>query len=225
MSNQITKFQLEEKIRRLYFKHRGNLNAIIEETGLDEEYIRKVTNRIRKKFKHDVSFEIACFVTEALLSGREQRLVILEDRLREILQKKSVVSLCCGYPIAIHEYGGSTWFRCKKCQQNCETTETDQVNDNTLIKFIDRMRKEDELIGKFLATMGIIAKNPDLPIEEGRKNLPENPTIDIEVEEELPPAEQKLIQKLKLLDPSDINRIRRLVESEVNRVTNDPQES
>jgi len=225
MTTQITKFQLEERIRRLYFKHRGNVSAVIEETGLDENYVRKVTNRIRKGFKHDVSFQIACHITEAILAGREQRLILLEDRLKEVLSKKEVISICCSSPVSIHTYDDSTWYKCKKCGNNCETMESDGVNDNTVIKIIDRMRREDEYIGKFLAAMGLILNSPDSPtqLQQSQEERSPRDSIQVESKEVLPPAEQKLLEKLNKLDPSEINRIRRLVESEVNRATNDPK--
>jgi len=227
MTTQITKFQTEEKIRRLYFKHRGNVSAVIEETGLEENYVRKVTNRIRKGFKHDASFQIACHITEAILLGREQRLTILEDRLKEVLSKKELISVCCSGPVSENTYEGSTWYKCKKCGKNCEILKADKVNDNTVIKIIDRMRREDEYVGKFLAAMGLILNSPETPgqLQSTQEERSTQDTIQVESSEVLPPAEQKLMEKLSQLDPSEINRIRRLIESEVNRATDEPEES
>lgn len=224
MSTGIEKFRMEERIRRLFFKHRGDINAIIEETKLDGNYIRKVTKKVRRGFQHDVNFEIACFITDAILSGREQRLIILEDRLNEILKKKETVSICHAAPVSEHKYEGSTWYKCKMCLQNCETQEVDRVDDNHVAKLIDRMRKEDEFIGKFLAAMGIIANNPEGVNPISNPEPSRIPAQDVEVKS-LPPAEKKLMEKLRNLPESKIIEIRHFVESKINEALDEPNNS
>jgi len=219
MSTEITKFQLHEKIRRLFFKYRGDINAIIKETGLDEEYIKKVTKKIRRGFQHDTSFEIACFVTDAILSGREQRLVILEDRLNELLKKKELRSVCCYAPVAEHTYENSTWYKCKKCEQHCEVEMVDNVNDAQVIKIVTSMRKEDEQIGKFLAIMGIITNTSDTPTKPVTNTSPSlEPNL-------LPPAEKRMLEKLENLDESKITEIKHFVESKINEAIDEPGKS
>lgn len=223
MTTEITKFRQKEKIRRLYFRFRGDINAIIEETGLDENYIRKTTNKIRKSFRHDVNFEIACFITDAILEGREQRKILLEDRLFEVLKKKKRMSVCCSFEVSEDTWENEPVYNCQKCGKHCKTKIVDYINDNTVIKLIDRMRKEDEFIGKFLAAMGIIAKDPNSITSADEKNgrTSPPPAIQVQSKETLPPAEKKLLEKLGNLDESKISEIRRFVESKVDEASNE----
>ena len=225
MSSNIQQYRQEETIRRSFFKHRGNVNAIIEETGLDPGYIRKISSKIRKGFSHDINFETACFITDAILSGREQRLVILEDRLQEVLNKKETVSLCHGAPISEHPYEGATWYKCKMCQANCETMEVDKVEDNNVVKLIDRMRKEDELIGKFLEAMGIIANAENSSVALPNAKPVQSIPLSTPQQNYLPPADQNLVDKLSSLDETTIAQIRRIVEAEINEAIDGPKDS
>jgi len=213
METEITKFRQKERIRRLYFKHRGNINAIIEETS--------ITKKIQKSFRHDVSFEIACFITDAILEGVEQRKIILEDRLQEILKAKRIKSICCKSPVSEHKYEGSIWYKCKKCGGNCEVEMADEVNDGTVVKLIDRMRREDELLSKFLIAMGIVVKTPNILEEKKTKQESSSKFITVQSAEALPPGEQKLLEKLSNLDESKISEIRRFVEEKVDEAVNE----
>lgn len=218
MSTGIEKFKTEERIRRLFFKHRGNINAIINETGFDGNYIRAITKKIKGSLRKDVNFEIACFITDAILAGREQRLIIMEDRLQELLnKKKKLISACCNWEIKENKYENEIRYKCLKCFGDCDTIEIDTVNDTQVVKLIDRMRKEDELIAKFLATMGIVATGGEL------SPPPQQPSrISVESSEvaSLPPVEKKMLEKLQDLNESEISEIRRFVEDKINEATN-----
>lgn len=214
MTTGIEKFKQVERIRRLFFKHRGNIPAIIEETGLDGNYIRKVARKIRKGFSRDVNFQTACFITDAILSGREQRLILLEERLQEVLNKKEVVSRCCKRLVNVNYWEQEPRYKCLGCGADCDILEADIVNDNTVVKLIDRMRKEDELVAKFLAAIGLIAAQP---LEETVVNTKPVQSTPVKSEQKsLPPAERRLIEKLGTLSQSEIAEIRRMVEDKVN---------
>jgi hypothetical protein len=225
MTSNIEKYRLEETIRRSFFKHRGNINGIIEETGLDPDYIRKISSKIRRGFSHDINFETACFISDALLTGREQRMIILEDRLNEILSKKGLISICHSAPVRMNSWEGEPRYKCKVCGADCEIMEADMVDNHALSKIITLMRKEDEVIGKFLAMMGLVAsadaKQP-VPVQSPKPvqsaPVPGGPQL-------LPPADQELVNKLDSLDEKQVAEIRRMVESKVNEAMDDPQKS
>jgi hypothetical protein len=215
MTTSLEKFKHQEIIRRSFFKNRGNVLAIIEETGLDGDYVRSTCDKIKGSFRKDVNFEIACFITDAILAGREQRLIILEDLLKELLGKKEYRSKCCGRTITTHEYENKTWYKCDSCKADCDVVEVDKTNYAQINSIIDKMRKEDELVAKFLTAMGIIAKTPT----PESKDVTTNPQTRISVESNdvtLPPVEQKLLDKLNSLPESKISEIRRTLENIVN---------
>jgi len=80
----IQKYVLEEKIRLLHAKHRGNILAMSEESNLSIEYVRKIANKIKKKCSRDVSYLISQTLMEHILEGHRQRVSHLEDSLRNV---------------------------------------------------------------------------------------------------------------------------------------------
>jgi len=213
MSSNIEKYKLEEKVRRSFFKHRGNISAVIKETGLEPNYVRNLVRKIRKGFRKDINFETACFITDCILSGREQRLILLEDRLQELLAKKEVVSICCGMPISIHKYEGKEWYKCKRCGENCEVTEIDKVRDLDVVRLVECMQKEDELIGKFLALMGLVSTKKAEQEEYPQTKKVESTPVNFQERPLLPPPEKRLMEKLGKLPQSKVNEIRRKIET------------
>jgi len=215
----IERFKLEETLRRLYFKHRGNVLAVAREAGLEDqlEYVRKVTNKIKRGFDHTVKFEIACFVTDALLAGREQRLILIEDRIKDLLKQIEMHSTCCGAKVTKNKYEGSTWYKCNKCKENCEVVLEDCIKDIDVIRYIDRMRKEDELIYKFMVTMGFLSKMENTSEEPGA--LPAN-IIDSQTKA-LNAEEMEMLNKLQSMSGTDIAQIRKFVEQKIDESIQD----
>ena len=220
MTTQITKFRQQERIRRLFFKHRGNINAIVDETGFDESYIIKVTRKIKKGFQRDVCSEIASFITAAILEGVEQRRILLEDRLQEI-QKKELRSICCGSPISIHTYEQTKWYKCKRCGENCEIEEYDLTRNVDFVRLTNAMRKEDELLAKWMTAVGFVE---NITKEQIPPQNTTPPTRYVE-SRELPPAEKKLTEDMKKLPESKIAEIRRATEAMIKKALNEPNES
>ena len=213
MSTQIKKFKLQEKIRRLYFRHRGNILAVVKEAELEDqiEYVRQVCTKIKRSFASNVNFEIACFVTDALLSGREQRLIFMEDRVKELLSKQTRVSVCCSSGVTEHKFDDEIHFKCNSCLSDCTTRIEDGTNDMDVVRYIDRMRKEDELIYKFMVTMGFISKL-NKPEEGEQSKLPKAISVDsVALTEE----EIKLHTRLKGMPPDVLNELRKTLENSI----------
>jgi hypothetical protein len=216
--SEIEKFKLEETLRRLYFKHRGNVIAVAREAGLEKnlEYVRRVTDKIKKGFNHTVNFEIACFVTDALLAGREQRLIIMEDRVKDLLKQMEWHSTCCSARVTKNEYEEKTWYKCNKCLQDCDVTLDDCIKDMDVVRYLDRMRKEDELIYKFMVTMGFISKMDD---KEQPGVLPAN-VIESQ-SKALSEEDAEMLKKLQGMNGTDISQIRKMVEEKIEEATQD----
>jgi len=213
MTTQIAKFKLQEKIRRLYFRHRGDVLAVAREAELEDQidYVRTVCSKIKRGFDNNVNFEVACFVTDALLAGREQRLILMEDRVQELLNKQERLSVCHNSSITEHIFENVTRYKCNICHADCDTQIIDRTNDTDVVRYIDRMRKEDELIYKFMVTMGFISKM-DKPEEGKQGKLPEAIPVDsVALSEE----ETKLHDKLKGMPPDILNELRKTLENTI----------
>jgi len=212
MSTQIEKFKLQEKIRRLFFRHRGDVLAVARDAGLEEQidFVRQTCSKIKRSFGKDVNFEIACFVTDALLAGREQRLIMMEDRVNELLSKAERISICHEVGVTEHKFDGEIHYKCNSCHADCTTRLEDKTNDTDVVRYVDRMRKEDELIYKMMITMGFISKM-DSP-KDAQGKLPEAIPVDSVA---LSPEEVKLQNKLNELPPDEISELRNLLEKKI----------
>jgi hypothetical protein len=216
MASQIEKFKLEETIRRLYFKYRGDVLKVAKEAGLEDriDFVRKVSVKIKRGFKHNTAnFEIACFVTDALLAGREQRLILLEDRVQKLLSKFEFISTCHSCKVTKHEYEKKIWYKCNSCGENCDITLEDCVNDQAVVRYIDRMRKEDELVYKFMVTMGFISK---IDQSEGS---PETLPVDV-IESEtksLSAEEATLMNQLQKMDGIELTELRKTIQDRISK--------
>jgi len=80
----VQKYILEEKIRLLHAKHRGDVLAIAEESNLPVEYIKKIAGKIKKRCSRDVSYLISQTLMEHILEGYKQRTFLLVESLKEI---------------------------------------------------------------------------------------------------------------------------------------------
>lgn len=216
----ITRFKLDETLRRLYFKHRGNVLAVAKEAKMMDhlEYVRKVTSKIKKSFKHEANFEIACFVTEALLAGREQRMVLLEDRVQTLLTRQILISTCCQRKVIKHEFEDRIWYKCHACEKDCDVTLEDAVPDNDVVKYIDRMRKEDELVYKFMVSMGFISKM-DKPVEPTPGALPPH-VIESETKS-IGDDEAHMLSQLQKMDGVELSELRKTIQGKIDKAAKD----
>ena len=220
MSTQIEKFKLEEKLRRLYFQYRGDVLAVAREAGLEDqlEYVRKVTDKIKRSFNHSVNFEIACFVTDALLAGREQRLILMEDRVQELLNKEIVVSACHMAPVLTYKFENVPHYKCSDCEADCNIIKQDGTSDRAVVQYIDRMRKEDELIYKFMVTMGFISQmdaTQKAPAGVLPAGIIENEAKTFSEDDAL------MLQQIQDMDGTEVSALRKIIQDKLNNTQKD----
>lgn len=78
------RFKLEEKIKILNLKYRGDAVRISEETGLDLVFIKKTVAKFKKKEQRDVNVLIANTFAFHLMSGYQQRVAHITEMLNEL---------------------------------------------------------------------------------------------------------------------------------------------
>lgn len=161
----INKFKEEARIRASIFRHRGDVIAVSKELGLDIQFIKRFSDKIKKQTKYDVSFWVANSIMANLLMGYEQRNLYLK-RCLDLLDKEAEksVSSCCGADIElIRENGKILCGFCKKCEQECGIEKKLQTKIIKMVQdTISLMRQEDEAMVSFADKMGYTDKQPDI---------------------------------------------------------------
>jgi len=217
MSSSIEKYKLEETLRRIYFKNRGDVLATAREAGLEDklEYVRKITDKIKKSFTHEINFGIACFVTNALLGGREQRLILMEDRIKALMNKIELRSICCDAKVLDNSFEGQVRYKCGKCLGDCDVSLEDCINDVNVVRYLDRMRKEDELIYKFMVSMGFISKMDDKSAEQG--SLPAH-VIESQAKA-LTEEDAEMLENLQNMNGVEVTSLRKMMEEKIREAS------
>jgi len=187
----LTKAQLEDKIRLLYHKHRGNVAAVAAEAELDDKYVQSICRKIKKKMSIDVNERIAGTLMQHMFEGNAQRLYHINKTLEQMENIAiTVVSSCCKANIETIEADGKMYYVCTKCQDNCvPITKTDKSAYGMMMTAVDALRKEDELLIKFAEKMGYIATGEKVVPQKINQNIivmnQNNPALDAGTQETL----------------------------------------
>ena len=150
--------EIIEKIRISYIKNRGNSLLVTKELdGLPKEYVFKIL----KKFKHESKIQMPTLVAEKVLEhlmlGYTTRTQYLFETLQEAERgEKSYRSTCCKGLVrpldrVFDSIGATKGFECLDCHKECDVYVYLNVELlNTKMNAIERLRKEDEQLYKFL---------------------------------------------------------------------------
>lgn len=156
----IEKFQRDEKIRNAIYKHRGSINAISKELGVDIKVVRKVVAELKRKMDNDVKFNLASMIMEKICSGHSQIESVLGGALTALTEHASFEgSLCCNKPVYTREEGNGAVIYCGKC--NKLVNDTHNVPNLSVYRMIHDFGKQldahyDTLV-KFAKEMGFTA--------------------------------------------------------------------
>ena len=87
MSN-IDKYRVEQTIRLLYFKHRGDIAKIADESGYDPKLIERIGAKIKRRMRRDADELIAGNITQHILAGAQERTAYLRDAINKFFDNK-----------------------------------------------------------------------------------------------------------------------------------------
>lgn len=223
MSGNIEKYRLEQRIGSLIFKHRGNIDKVVSECGADPDYVRVIAERIKRKRKHEVNFDIACAISEEVLSGHQQEVAHLIECLNDLTGYKDLVSPCCMVKMNRYIFDDEFKYICSKCNTEITNVIEKPKNYKEIRAIISELRKEREFLTEFAAKMGFV-----VPKQDGSST---NPTINdnrkiigsqhIHLEQQgskqvdsttLNEEEQSLIEQARTLDPKTREKLRKDLE-------------
>lgn len=154
MKNQ-NKYILEEKIRFLILKHRGELSKVAMEANAPLDFVQKIAKKFQKQKNRDINLNTASFIAMEIISSHEARIAHLRQLLENLEKEgQEMVSACCK-----SEVEGDI---CKKCGNKCKTIKK-YFSINEYRETIRQWMREDQILSEFAEKMGLTFKS-DQPI-------------------------------------------------------------
>jgi len=208
MSTGIEKYRLENKVRLLFFKYRGDIGKIADEGNVPIEYVQKLVAKIKRRQKRDVDYWIASTITEYIMMGIQQRTECLTKLLNELMDKKSaLISICCGYPVTEHMWDDEKHYVCQKCDKDCSVNLVDNKNLSAIHTTIELLKKEQDGMVDFMTKFGYTNKE-DPPVNKITQ-------FNIVTGGKLTEQDQKLLSNVSELDPRTRERLRKDLEKQI----------
>ena len=156
----IEKFKEEEKIRVSLLRHRGDILTVVNETGLDLQYVKRVASKIKKNQRRDVDRLVANDIAQLILSGAEQREHVYLTYLNSLEGKETArVSLCHGVPVKDFSFDDTSYYNCLKCGRTCGTKVIENMAiHNLVLRYNEQLREEAKFLIEFADKMGFTNK-------------------------------------------------------------------
>lgn len=242
MSNSLQKLKLENTVRLLFFKHRGDLSAIIKELrdqygdtvpNSDERitvvYVKKIINKLKKQQRMN-SPQIAVNIMDYVFMGTKQREQLWDVNNQELeAHKFYYLSGCCDAMTRSNtDVEGEQRFTCLKCGERCQGYRMPDLRIFELQRklTIEKRKDEDHLV-KAVDSLGFGAEKA--PIVKNYQSFnqlitsgPAAPKkITAKEIKQLPDGERKLIVDMENMDPRDRETIRKDIERVKRKIQGD----
>lgn len=166
MTISIEKYKAICRITVSSHKHRGNVEAIAKELNLDDDYVRQVVLKIKKRTKRDVAYTLAIMIMETIYVGYQQRVAHLNECLNQLRgAEEADVSACCNAITQEKEEGNEKFLYCRKCNTKTHLHHIHRSQIYKLIQeFVTELREEDKQLLEYADKMGFT----------GREEAPQN---------------------------------------------------
>lgn len=218
MSN-IDKYRVEQTIRLLYFKHRGDIAKIADESGYDPKLIERIGAKIKRRMRRDADELIAGNITQHILAGAQERTAYLRDAINKFFDNKpQIVSSCCQAPYNTQTFDGDVYYTCAACGKECTPKVIDNTNPKAFCKIIELMQEEDKLLIEFADKMGFTAKDHS---SAPTQNVTNFNFVAANTAKPLSKEDQTIIQDIRQMDPRSRERLRKEIEA---KIINDGQD-
>lgn len=237
MNNSLAKLELENKTRLLFFKHRGDLPAIIKE--LRDEYESEVENvneritieyveKIIRKFKREQKVNdpfVATNIMNYVFMGTKQRELLWDIDDQELEEHKFYHrSACCDAVVRLRiNDNEESYFICLKCEKVCNAYRLPNLEIfEVQRKLRVEKRKDEEQLVKAIDSLGFGGeKTPIMKQYFNQVVLPGSKRVDSKEVKKLPISDQKLIENMDDMDPRDRETIRKELEKIKRKVAGD----
>lgn len=213
MTTGIEKFRVDNKICVSFWKHRGNIEAISNETDIAIEYVKKVTDKLKRKMKKDVSYNIAFHIMETIHIGYQQRVAHLNECLNKLRNVEEVdVSLCCNAPTKPGEEANEPVIFCLKCSKKTTIKRVQKIEIYKLVQeFTRELREEDKLLVDFADKMGFTTRE-ELPANIYKQNIIVMSSKKEKESYKLSEEDEGMLQDITTMTPIERRRMARNLE-------------
>ena len=218
MANSLEKFKLENKIRLLFFKHRGNLEKIAAEAQISIEYVKKIIDKFKAQQRRDPNLFVAQYFMEYIFMGSKERELANREDLEKIdgyaLLEKSVCCDASAEPrkdeVKIEDNGRT--HMCLKCGRTCRIylVPNSEVF-NLRIRLREEMRKDEDHLINAVSELGFGKKNDGL-IQQVSKITQYNFVGQGKVSED----DQKVLNDISGMDPRSREKMRRDLQNSIS---------
>ncbi|MHA1882013.1 MAG: hypothetical protein ACTSUO_03095 [Candidatus Thorarchaeota archaeon] len=229
------KFRWENSARLLYFKHRGDLNKILEELrklypapdpehrvfsendNITFQFVQKVIEKFKKQRKTEFAESVvSSFMEYAFIGTRQRELQCLQD-LEKLGDYEFVLqSGCCDSPVErCVDDNEREYYRCLKCGNQCSVHRTPNLSVFELRRKLRRELREDEAhLIQAVTDLGFGGEKPPL-IKETHKHF----TLNVNAGEKrkqipsnLVEEDKQLLEDIDQQDPRTREAIRKTLE-------------
>jgi hypothetical protein len=215
MTTSFEKQKVELKIATSFYKHRGNVDDVSSELGINPSYIKKVTDKLRRRMRRDVATQVAVQIMQTIHVGYQQRTTHLTECLNKLRDVEDVeVSFCCNAPTYQKEEGGQSVLRCLKCSKVAHLHTMNKPQVYRLVQdFVRELREEDKLLLEFADKMGFTLRE-QVPTNIYRSNVlvlgDKKPARDVMSDED-----RTLLKEFDKMTPMERQRTRRVLEKKL----------
>jgi len=227
------KFRWENTTRLLYFKHRGNLNKILEELrnlypasdpehrvsskndNITFQFVQKVIEKFKKQKKNEFAESVASsFMEYAFIGTRQRELQCLQD-LENLENYEFILkSGCCDSVAEAHiSDDNEEYYKCLKCGNRCNVYRAPNLSVFELRKKLrEELRKDEAHLVQAVTDLGFGGEKTPL-IKETHKHF----TLNVgdkkgKLQSALVEEDKKLLQNIDQQDPRTRESIRKALE-------------
>lgn len=217
MANSIEKFKLENKIRLLFFKHRGELDKIAAESQVSIEYVKKIIDKFKAQQRRDPNLFVAQYFMEYIFMGSKERELSNREDLEKIEGYELLIrSVCCDAvaeprkdEVKVEEAGRT--HMCLKCGRTCRIYKVPNSEVyNIRIRLREEMRKDEDHLMNAVSELGF-GKNNVGPSQLVNKVTQYNFIGQSKVSED----DQKVLSDISNLDPRSREKMRRDLQNSI----------
>lgn len=239
MNNSLAKLELENKTRLLFFKHRGDLPAIIKElrdeyedevdnagSRITVEYVEKIIKKFKREQKENDPF-VATSIMNYVFMGTKQR-ELLWDADDQVLEghRFFYLSGCCDAMTRLRVNDqGESYFMCLKCDKICNGYRQPDLRIFELQRKlrIEKRKDEDQLV-KAIDSLGFGEGKPPTIHEHYNQVVisgDDRKQVNSKELKRLPAGDQKLIESMENMDARDRETVRKDLEKIKRKVVGD----
>jgi len=228
--------KVEEEVRRSLLRHRGDVHRVAQDTEIAVQFVRRIWEKMRGKMDRDTSIFVAFNVLGEMLSGRSQRIQLIQDQIDSYQgHQTEQVSECCRKPVyrerQVADLSSTPglvdqvveWvdvIKCTSCKKTCNVLERPNVFVHREMRnLIEMLRDEDNCLVNFAEKLGVVAGDRPAPIR-----LTQHVLVTQGGKQKSKEVDSTVVTQLEKLEPRDRQKLRRSLQKQMEGLPDDETE-